>query len=128
MEKFHHRFVRFERAMQAAFLNIVHALGERTIYGTPLSRRVLIIGGRQLPDDVNCAAGDLEFQPVAGLDACPPAYAMGHHQVGIWLNDDGHADRSDLPTGYQERIGSGWSRPLVVAPSSIPTATNLRPP
>jgi hypothetical protein len=44
VKKFDHRFMGFERAMQAAFFDILHALREGAIYNTPLPRRVLTVG------------------------------------------------------------------------------------
>jgi hypothetical protein len=62
----------FRKAMQTAFLYIIHAFREGTIYDTLLPRRVLIIGRRRLPHDVNRSAGNLKFEPIARFNAGLP--------------------------------------------------------
>jgi hypothetical protein len=55
----------------------------------PLDRRVLVIGGRQLRDDVDRATGDLELDSMCVSNHGLPDGRFGHGEVALGSGDYG---------------------------------------
>jgi hypothetical protein len=69
--------------MDSAGRYIGQAVSELGIDDSVLLGRVFVIGGGQLWDDCNHAAGDLELNLVARLESGPPPHLIRHGDGGF---------------------------------------------
>ena len=76
--------------MDAAGLDVSHALGELGIDDAALLGRVLVVRARQLRTDADHAAGDLILYLLAALKAGLPAYGRRNHKRCSAFDGDGH--------------------------------------